>query len=98
MPLTGTTQVRLSVTYYLVAMFFLIFDLEAAFIFAWAVSLRQGGWPAFFEMLIFIVVLLAGLAYLWRQGALDWSPRPRVPARPGCEPSAQAERSGNAGA
>ncbi len=53
-------------------MFFLIFDLEAAFIFAWAVSLKEAGWPAFVEMLIFISVLLAGLFYLWHEGALDW--------------------------
>ena len=70
---TGSTHVHLSVAFYLVAMFFLIFDLEAVFIFAWAVSVRQTGWPAYVEMLIFVGVLMAGLAYLWHQGALDWS-------------------------
>jgi NADH-quinone oxidoreductase subunit A len=68
---TGSTHLRLSVSYYLISMFFLIFDLEAAFIFVWAVSLRQCGWPAFFEMLLFVAILMAGLIYLWRQGGLD---------------------------
>ena len=72
---TGSTQVRLSVTYYLIAMFFLVFDLEAAVIFAWAVAVREAGWPGYVEMLVFIVILMAGLAYLWREGALDWGPR-----------------------
>jgi NADH-quinone oxidoreductase subunit A len=70
---TGSTHVHLSVSYYLVAMFFLIFDLEAAFIFAWAVSLKKAGWPAFVEMSVFIAVLMAGLVYLWHEGALDWN-------------------------
>jgi NADH-quinone oxidoreductase subunit A len=55
--------------------FFLIFDLEALFIYAWAVSLRETGWPGYIEMLIFISVLGAALAYLWRKGALDWGKR-----------------------
>jgi NADH-quinone oxidoreductase subunit A len=72
---TGSTQVRLSVSYYLVAMFFLIFDIEAAYLFAWAVSLRKTGWTAFIEIVIFISILIAGLIYLWRQGALNWGSR-----------------------
>jgi NADH-quinone oxidoreductase subunit A len=72
---TGTARIRLSVKYYMVAMFFVVFDLEAAFILAWAVGARQLGWPGYVEVVVFIVVLLAGLAYLWREGALDWSPR-----------------------
>lgn len=71
---TGTARLRLSVKYYLVAMFFVIFDLEAVFIFAWAIALRETGWPGFVEMLIFIGVLLAALVYLWREGALEWAP------------------------
>jgi NADH-quinone oxidoreductase subunit A len=69
---TGSARVRLSVNFYLVAMFFVIFDLEAVFVFAWAVTLRESGWPGYVEMLIFISVLAAALAYLWREGALDW--------------------------
>jgi NADH-quinone oxidoreductase subunit A len=56
-------------------MFFVIFDLEAVFIFAWAIAVRETGWPAYAEVLLFITVLLATLAYLWRVGALDWRQR-----------------------
>lgn len=68
----GDTHIRLAVHFYPVAIFFVIFDLEAIFIFAWAVSLREVGWLGYTEMLIFIGVLLAALVYLWRVGALDW--------------------------
>lgn len=69
---TGTARMRFDVKFYLVAMFFVIFDLEAAFIFAWAVSVRETGWAGYAEMLVFIGVLGAGLVYLWRCGALEW--------------------------
>ena len=75
---TGTPQGRLSVHFYLVAMFFVIFDLEAVFLYAWAISVREVGWIGFAEALVFIVVLLLGLAYLWRQGALDWGTTARL--------------------
>jgi len=52
--------------------FFVIFDLEAIFIFAWAVAVRETGWTGYIEVLIFIVVLLVSLGYLWRVGALEW--------------------------
>ena len=68
----GSARVRLSFKFYLVAMFFVIFDLEAVFIFAWAVAVRETGWTGYIEVSIFIGVLLAALAYLWRVGALDW--------------------------
>ena len=68
----GSAHVRLSAKFYLVAMFFVVFDLEAAFIFAWAVAGRELGWPGYWEFLIFTSVLLAALVYLWRLGALDW--------------------------
>jgi len=60
-------------------MFFLIFDLEAVFIFSWAVALRQVGWLGYAEVVVFIVVLVATLIYLWRVGALDWGPKPMSP-------------------
>ncbi len=69
---TGTARLRLSVKYYLVAMFFVIFDLEAAFIYLWAVSARQVGWAGYVEVLVFIVLLVGALFYLARIGALDW--------------------------
>ena len=70
----GEGSTRFSVKFYLVAMLFVIFDLEAVFIFAWAISFREVGWAGYIEVLIFIGILLAALAYLWRVGALDWSP------------------------
>jgi NADH-quinone oxidoreductase subunit A len=69
---TGTARVRFDVKFYLVAMFFVIFDLEAVFIFAWAVSIREAGWTGFTEMLIFIGVLIVALVYVWKLGALEW--------------------------
>ena len=69
---TGSARVRFGVKFYLVAMFFVIFDLEAVFVFAWAVAVRDLGWIGFSEIVVFIVVLVAGLFYLWRVGALDW--------------------------
>jgi NADH-quinone oxidoreductase subunit A len=71
----GSARVRFPVQFYLVAMFFVIFDLEAVFIFAWAIAVRETGWPGYAEVLLFIMVLLATLAYLWRVGALDWRQR-----------------------
>ena len=68
----GSARVRLSAKFYLVAMFFVIFDLEAIFIFAWAVAVRETGWLGYAEASIFIVVLLVALGYLWRVGALEW--------------------------
>lgn len=68
----GSARVRLSAKFYLVAMFFVIFDLEAVFIFAWAIAVRETGWTGYAEAMGFIAVLLATLVYLWRVGALDW--------------------------
>ena len=70
----GSVHVRLSVKFYLLAMFFVVFDIEAVFIFLWAVAGRELGWAGYREVLIFIGVLTATLAYLWRTGALDWYP------------------------
>lgn len=69
---TGDARLRISAQFYLVAMFFVIFDLETIFVVAWALSVRELGWPGYIEILIFIFVLLAALIYLWRVGALDW--------------------------
>jgi len=72
MPLTGDARIRFSIKYYLVAMFFVVFDVEALFILAWAVSLREVGWTGYIEMVIFIGILLAALVYLWKLGAFEW--------------------------
>ncbi len=69
---TGSARLRLGVEFYLVAMFFVIFDLESVFIFAWAVALREAGWAGYYEILVFIGILVVALIYLWRLGALDW--------------------------
>ncbi|RJP17403.1 MAG: NADH:ubiquinone oxidoreductase subunit A [Candidatus Abyssobacteria bacterium SURF_5] len=69
---TGTARSRLSIKFYLVALFFVIFDVESVFIFAWAIAFREVGWTAYIEVLFFIAVLVAAWVYLWRQGALDW--------------------------
>jgi NADH-quinone oxidoreductase subunit A len=74
----GFARYRFSAKFYLMAMFFVIFDLEAVFVYAWVVSARESGWPGYIEMVIFLAILVAGLAYLWRVGALDWAPKPRV--------------------
>jgi NADH-quinone oxidoreductase subunit A len=68
----GTSALRFSVGFYLVAIFFVIFDIEAIFIFAWAIAYRESGWPGYAEIIVFISVLVAALLYLWRIGALDW--------------------------
>jgi NADH-quinone oxidoreductase subunit A len=73
----GSAHVRFSVRYYLVAMFFVVFDLEAVFVFAWAGAVRELGWAGYCEILVFIGLLAAALLYLWRVGALDWSREPR---------------------
>jgi NADH-quinone oxidoreductase subunit A len=73
----GSAHVRFSMKFYLTAVFFVIFDLEAVFLFSWAVVGRELGWAGYGEVLIFIAILIASLAYLWRLGALDWNVRAR---------------------
>ncbi len=72
---TGDVHIRFSVHFYLLAIFFVIFDMESVFLFAWSVALKESGWSGFIEALIFISVLLATLIYLWALGALDWRTR-----------------------
>src|SRR5664279_2923425 len=72
---TGDVHIRFSVHFYLLAIFFVIFDMESVFLFAWSVALKESGWSGFIEALIFITVLLAALIYLWSLGALDWRTR-----------------------
>lgn len=69
---TGDARIRFSARYYQVAMFFVIFDLESVFVIAWAVGLLEVGWAGYIEIVVFILILLVGLFYLWRVGALDW--------------------------
>ena len=69
---TGSARIRFDVKFYLMAMFFVIFDLEGVFIFAWANAARRLGWSGYMEILVFIGILVLALFYLWRIGALDW--------------------------
>ena len=71
---TGTARVRLSVKFYIVAMLFVIFDLEAVFIFAYAVAYEEVGWAGYAGLLVFVAVLVVALIYELRMGALDWEP------------------------
>ncbi len=73
----GSARVRFSVRYYLIAMFFVVFDLEAVFLFAWAGAVRELGWAGYFGIVLFVVLLGAALIYLWRVGALDWANEPK---------------------
>jgi len=72
----GSARVRFSVRYYLVTMFFVVFDLEAVFLFAWAGAARELGWAGYGEVVVFVGVLVAALIYLWKVGALDWARKP----------------------
>ena len=68
----GTARDRFSVKFYLVAMLFLLFDIEAVFLFPWAVVYRELDLLGFVEMLLFILAVLAGYIYVWKKGALEW--------------------------
>jgi NADH-quinone oxidoreductase subunit A len=71
---TGSARLRYPVPFFLVAIFFLIFDVEAAYIFSWAVSYYRLGWAGWLQISFFIFILLLGLAYIWRKGGLEWGP------------------------
>ena len=70
---TGDARQRFSVKFYLVAMLFILFDIEAIFLYPWAVVYRELAMPGFVEMLIFVILILSGFFYIWKKGALDWS-------------------------
>ena len=84
----GSAQLKISVEFYLVAMFFVIFDLEAIFIFAYAVAFFELGWQGYISMMIFIGVLAIALIYAWLSGGLDWG----VKKRTGLSEALQRER------
>lgn len=74
---TGSARLRYPVPFFLVAVFFLIFDVEGAFIFSWAAAVRALGWKGWLQMAFFISVLFLGLVYVWRKGGLDWGVQKR---------------------
>ena len=72
---TGSARLTYPVPFFLVAIFFLIFDVEGAFIFAWAVAWEDLGWTGWLQISFFIIVLLLGLVYIWRKKGLEWGPK-----------------------
>jgi NADH-quinone oxidoreductase subunit A len=72
MPLLDKSRKRISVKFAVVAMVFILFDVEIAFVYPWAIVFRSAGWPLFFEMVVFLATLCVGYAYIWKKGALDW--------------------------
>ena len=78
----GDARQRFSVKFYLVAMLFIVFDIESIFLYPWAVIYRELKMFAFLEMLVFIFLILAGFFYIWKKGALDWSGADRDVRRP----------------
>lgn len=89
---TGTARLRVPLQYYLIAMLFVIFDLEAVYLYGWALVAREAGWVGFFEVTVFIAILLAALLYLWRVGALDWRVQRRLHTRPVSRVTKEEER------
>ena len=75
---TGNARERFSVKFYLVGMLFILFDIEAIFLYPWAVVYRELKMFAFLEMLVFILLILSGFFYIWKKGALDWSESDRT--------------------
>lgn len=71
-PAFEDTRSQFDVRFYLVAILFIIFDLEVAFLFPWAVTLDQSGWAGWIGMMIFLIILTVGFAYEWKKGALEW--------------------------
>lgn len=76
---TGNARIRFSIKFYLVAILFVIFDLELVYVFAWAIAIRELGWEGYYGMLSFLAILVVGLVYEWKMGFLDWGggPKPR---------------------
>jgi NADH-quinone oxidoreductase subunit A len=68
----GSARERFGVKFYLIALLFIVFDVEAVFVYPWAVLLKDLGWVGYVEMAIFAFTLVVGLAYVWKKGALDW--------------------------
>jgi NADH-quinone oxidoreductase subunit A len=73
MPPVGNARERQSIRFYLIAMIFLLFDIEVAFLYPWTMALRSLGWSGYLQIVLFTLVLAAGYVYIWKKGALDWS-------------------------
>jgi NADH-quinone oxidoreductase subunit A len=75
MPMMDRSHKRISVAFFLVAIDFIVFDLEAAFLYPWALTLKSGGWALFAAVMVFVFLILVGYAYVWLKGGLDLGPR-----------------------
>jgi NADH-quinone oxidoreductase subunit A len=73
-PLLDRSHKRISIAFFLVAIDFIVFDLEAAFLYPWALILRKGGWELFAAVMVFVFLILVGYAYIWIKGGLDLGP------------------------
>lgn len=71
-PLMDASHKRISIKFFVIAMIFILFDVEIAFIYPWALVFKQAGWPLFVEMFAFLAILIVGYAYIWKKGAFDW--------------------------
>lgn len=71
-PLIDASHKRVSIQFFVIAMVFILFDVEIAFLYPWALVFRSIGWPLFLEMLAFLAILAVGYAYIWKKGAFDW--------------------------
>ncbi len=74
MPPVGDARERQSVKFYLIAMIFLLFDIEVAFLYPWALAMRELSWPGLIQIVVFFLILVVGYVYIWRKGVLDWGP------------------------
>ena len=83
MPLMDISHKRISIAFFLVAIDFIVFDLEAAFLYPWSLVMRDGGWYLFGAVMVFIFMILVGYAYVWLKGGLDLGPRRENVARHG---------------
>ena len=74
MPPVGDARERQSVKFYLIAMIFLLFDIEVAFLYPWALAMRELSWPGLIQIVVFFLILVVGYVYIWRKGVLNWGP------------------------
>jgi NADH-quinone oxidoreductase subunit A len=71
-PLVDASRKRISIQFFVIAMIFILFDVEIAFVYPWALVFKAAGWPLFVEMFVFLAILIVGYAYIWKKRAFDW--------------------------
>ncbi len=81
LPLLDSSHKRLSIAFFLIAIDFIVFDLEAAFLYPWALIMREGGWELFAAVMVFFLMILVGYAYVWLKGGLELAPQREVAAK-----------------